>query len=70
MAAETEMRKPLGSNKILTARSSYGDVVGNDINEINDGATPTYNAIDADADYDKSRRTLNYGQIKPRKSAL
>lgn len=70
MVAETKMRKPLGSNKILTARSSYGDLVGNDISEINDGATPTYNAIDAGADYDKSKRTLNYGQIKSRKSAL
>lgn len=64
------MRKPLGSSKILTARSAYGDLVGNDVAEIKDGLTPTYNAIDAGVDYDRSRRTLDYGQIKTRKSSL
>lgn len=59
------MAKPLGSGRIMVIRSTYGNVTGRDVDEVNDVLTPTYNGINAGIKTDKSRRNLDYGQEKP-----
>ena len=59
------MSKPLGSGRIMAIRSTYGDVTGRDVDEVNDVLKPSYNGINAGGKTDKSRRHLDYGQEKP-----
>ena len=59
------MAKPLGSSRIMVIRSTYGDVTGRDVDEVNDVLKPSYNGINAGGKTDKSRRHLDYGQEKP-----
>lgn len=59
------MAGPLGSGRIMAIRSTYGNVTGRDVDEVNDVLKPTYNGINAGIKTDKSRRNLDYGQEKP-----
>lgn len=59
------MAKPLGSGRIMVIRSTYGDVTGRDVDEVNDVLKPSYNGINTGGKTDKSRRNLDYGQEKP-----
>jgi len=59
------MAGPLGSNRIMVNRSTYGNVTGRDVDEVNDILKPTYNGINAGIKPDTSRRKLDYGQEKP-----
>ena len=59
------MAKPLGSGRIMANRSTYGNVTGRDVDEVNDTLKPTYNGINAGVKTDKPRRHLDYGQEKP-----
>lgn len=59
------MAGPLGSGRIMAIRSTYGNVTGRDVDEVNDVLKPTYNGINAGVKTDKSRRNLDYGQEKP-----
>jgi hypothetical protein len=49
----------------MVIRSTYGDVTGRDVDEVNDVLKPSYNGINAGGKTDKSRRNLDYGQEKP-----
>jgi hypothetical protein len=59
------MSKPMGSGRMMVIRSTYGDVTGKDVDEVNDVLKPSYNGINAGVKIDKSRRKLDYGQEKP-----
>lgn len=59
------MSKPLGSGKMLTPRSSYGNVTGEDYVEYSYTLDSAYNAIDAGGSVGSPRRLLNYGKTKP-----